>query len=319
MPVETPTQSRPRQDLLGAHYEFDPAERGLMAHEIFPEAPVAKRFGTYGIIPREAFLERVNTKRAPKATTSESSFSPESDDFALFEYAHKEFVDEVEAENYEDWFDAEEIASMRTAGIIALDYEIDVASLVFDDTAFPADGVTGTSETTPWDNANGTPLTTIEIAKQAIEDNYGVLANALIITSYGYRKFGLNPEVRGRLTDTYGREVPAVLPVETIRALTGLEKVIVVRGVYNSAKPGQAPVIAKIWNEDRAMVCRIGNSRDLKEPQLGRTLALKNQNGTAMDSWDIPDPKGRYIRARSHKRAKRMVTPVGYLIRNTKT
>jgi hypothetical protein len=314
----TSTTSRPRQDLLGAYYEFNPQAGGLVADQVAPSFDVIKRTGTFGVIPRETWMQRVNTKRAPKAETSESGFGIESDNFQLVEYAHKGFTDEVEAENFEDWVDAEEVETQRVARTIEMDREFDVAAAYFNETTFPAAGTTGVTLVTPWDAAAATPLDEFNTGRLAIQDNYGVDPNTLIITTYTYVKFSLVTQIKNALTDTYGPTKPGLIPLDKLKAIFGIDQIIVAGGMYNTANEGQNGSFSRIWNDDYAWLGRIEGGKDLKAPQAARWFRYKGKD-VNIDSWQQNDPPGTWVRARRHGVVKMMATPVGYLFKNTKT
>jgi hypothetical protein len=313
------TVTRPRQDLLGAYMEFDPASQGLIADLVAPTFEVAKRTGTFGVVPREAWLQRVNTKRAPKAATSESGWSPDSDSFELVEYAHKEFCDEVEGENFADWFDQEEVAAGRTAMMIAIDREVDVAAAYINETTFPASGNTGVTLAggSEWDQAAATPITDVITGKLAIRSETGMDPNTLILPYRGFLKLSGVTQIKNQLTDNFGPIKPGIIPVDRLKAIFEVENIFVAKGVYNSAKPGQAPTIASIWDEDYAWLGRIDSGRDIKMPQAARTFQLAGK-GPRLDSWQQNDPPGTYVRSRHDCVVKMMSAPVGYLIKNIK-
>lgn len=318
--VETPTSTRPRDDLVGHYSEYDLTNQGLVAYQVAPSLPVQRESGVYGIVPRETYLSLEDTKTAPNAATRSSSWNPESDSFLLASYEWAEFAGRRMSDIYRDWFQMDEIATERVAGIVERDYERDVANAVFNLTTFAADGVTGETlaSGSEFDHANGLPLSTIETAKKAILDNYGVMANALILPWGGLRAFSLSAQVRATLTPNM--VTPGLLPHATVSALTGLKKVIVPHGVYNSAKPGQTPVMTKFWSDDLCMVGYIPDGGTLDQPCIARTFHLASgpggENLPEMDSWETPNPKGTWVRARKVQAAKLPPTPIGYLIRN---
>lgn len=330
MSINAPASTTiPRDDLYGAYMLMNTQDVGFKAEEILPPFEVGRVTGTYGVIPAESLLELINVEVGATSESPESGWTPTNGTFNLTEYRNKELVTESQAQLYSSWFNAEEIAATRVRLINQRWYEKVVATALINETLFPASGSTGVSLSTPWDNASATPITDVQTGKQTIEDNFGVEANTLIMTAYTYRKLLTVTQVAARLTANFGAPeaplpgmIPAVLDEQRIAFVLGVDKVIVTNrfgSIYNSGKPGQTKTISKIWDEDYALLTRISPDRDLATPQLGKTFKLAGQSALTIDSWMVPDPRGSYIRCTEHKAAITMSTPVGYLIKNTKT
>lgn len=327
MPFNAPVpKTTPREDLVGAYYEVPTdGDSGLRAREILPPRDVNKKFGTYGIIPVEGLMDVPNTLVGPRGVSAETEWSPESGNFALYEYRFKHKVVYSEADIYRDWFEAEEVGAQIVAGGIDRDYERIVSSILFNIATFPQDNVTGHGVSQPWDNdAGGLPITDTQNAVLRFEDKYFVTPNALILTHYAVRKLATNQQLMGRLRDHYGSDgiVEGQIPVEHLRKALSIERIIVVNSgmaKYNAAKPGQPKQIAKFWDEDFALFARIETNRNLNSPRLGHTLTLSGQEGVRIDSWDVKDPDGEYIRATDHRGHKLMHEPAGYLLSGLKT
>jgi len=321
----------PREDLYGAYTLMNTQNVGFKAEEILPPFEVGRVTGTYGVIPAEALLDLINVEVGATSESPESGWSPTNGTFNLTEYRNKEMVTAKQAELYSSWFNAEEIAATRVRLINQRWYEKVVATALINETLFPASGTTGValSGGSQWDNAAATPITDVQTGLQTIEDNFGVTANTLIMTAYTFRKMLTVTQIAQRLTANFSAPeapdtgmVPAILQEQRLAFVLGVEKVIVTNrfgSVYNSGKPGQSKTIAKIWDEDYALLTRISGDRDLSSPQLGRTFRLAGHNSLTIDSWLVNDPVGSYIRCTEHKAAITMSTPVGYLIKNTKT
>jgi hypothetical protein len=319
MPMyETSSTVFPRQDLQGAYSAFDPKSRGFVADFVLPRLEVSEEGGAYTVIPREVWTQRVDTKVASKAKSSTSDWTTDNDTFQLVEYRHKGLALKRDARRMRSFFDVEEVEAQRVAGVVAIDREIDTATAVFNTTTFNTNNVNTMTLGTPWDASGGTPVSDVETAKNALVQYYGTLANTLIITRYGLAKLMASTEFRGYFTDMFGSTLIGMPPVSALQRIFSLENIIVPHGIYNSANPGAAFSPTAIWNEDYAMVCRIDSGRDIREPQLGRTLTLDGLE-TQIDSWEEEDPAGTWIRATELIQPKLTKTPVGFLIRNTKT
>ncbi len=318
--IEAPAATRPREDLLAAYYQADVSGLGLIASAVAPEFGVTKRRGDYGVIPREAFGMRINTKRAPKSKTSESTWAPESDSFSLNEYAHKEFVDEVDRENYESWFEADEIATERVREVVDVDFEFDVAESYFSTTVFASSGVNTHAPSVKWDvAASCDPIGDIELAKERFLKRYRRLPTDWILPYRLHKALSLSTQVRATMTDQFGEVKPGMVPADKLAVIFGIQRIHVPFGTYNTAKQGQDANFDYIWNPDRSLLCCVESGRDLRRPQIGRRFTLARQMGVAIDSWIIPDPAGTYVRARAHQSIEMPSDPAGYLLTDLET
>lgn len=312
----SPSATRPRDDLLGAFCAFDATKNGLIADLVLPNFGVAEEDGVYAVIPREAYLQRVETKRAIGAPAASSDWSPDSDSFSLANYAFKSPAYQRAARIYGSFFRVQEIEARRCAHKIALDREIDTAAAVFNTTTFGSNNVNtftiaGGAE---WDTTSGKPVTDVTTARTlCVENGFGE-PNAIIMSFWTYARLGFCTQLRDMLGDQVDQ--PGMLPIPTLQGIFGLQKIIVGSAIYNSAKAGQTPVWTRVWDKDYAMVCRIEDSEDITVPQLGRTLRLDGKDAT-IESFDLNDPKGVMVVADEIVTPKLMKTPAGVLIRNT--
>lgn len=317
--TSTSSPTRARDDLQGYYSAYNPANRGYVADMVLPRLAVGEEAGTYSVIPREVWLQHVVTKTAAKAPASTSDFTSTSDTFQLVEYAHKSLATQRQARQYRSFYDLEQVETERIAGIIALDREVDTATAVFNTTTFATSGVNTGAATAKWDAAASVPITDVATGKYALIQNYGTEPNALIMTYYTYSKLMISTQFRAAFTGFYpGGLIPALAPLAAVAAIFGVEKVIVPRGIRNTAAAGLTPSFSSIWNEDLAMLCRIEDGMDHSAPQLGRTLELDGK-GPEIRSWESNDPAGTWIRAGHIMQAKTMTTPVGYLVTDVKT
>lgn len=312
----SPSSTRTREDLLGAYCAFDAQRAMFVADQVLPVFRVGEEDGRYIVVPRETYLQYVSTKRAIGAPAASSDWTPDADSWQLYNYAFKSPAFQRAARIYRNFFNVEDVEAKRCAHKIALDREIDTAAAVFNTTTFATNNVntftlSGGAE---WDVAAGVPATNVATAKTLLVENYGVEANAIIMSYWTYARLGFCTQIRDYLGDN--TDQPGMLPIPTLQGIFGLQKIIVAGGIYNSAKAGQALSPTRIWNNDYAMVTRIEDAEDIELPQLGRTLRLDGRD-PVIKSYEIPDPEGNMILADDIAAPKLMKTPVGVLIRNT--
>lgn len=317
MAFKTSTSIAAREDLYGAYMAYDPfVEDGFIADKVLPPWDAQEWAGQIVTITREAMQQVIDAKTAVDAPAPTSDFAFGSDTYSLVKYAYKEAVTFDRARQYRSFAELEGIVTQRVASILARAREIDTAAAVFNSTTFATAGtnlltIGGGLE---WDTTAGLPATNVATAKEYIVKRFGTEPDTLIMNYYLYSKLGFCTQIRDILGDN--RDIPGMLPLETLSMIFGLPKIIVAKGVKNTANAGATQSGSYIWGNDNAMVCKTSNDRDITKPQLGRTLQLDG-SGLDLRVYPIDDPEGNMINGKHIMSPKIMGEPAAVLIANT--
>jgi hypothetical protein len=107
-----------------------------------------------------------------------------------------------------------------------------------------------------------------------------------------------------------------------LAAAFDLDHIIVAGTSKNGAKEGQAASPTQIWSGEYAMVCRVSESADMRDPCIGRTFHFAGDgssiNGT-VESYREEQRRGEVIRVR-HETAEVLLYPqAGHLLSNITT
>jgi hypothetical protein len=186
---------------LATFLEFDleSEKAGYIATQVFPVIDVQSQAGNFGKIPIEQLLQQRNTKRAPGSGYARGNWTFEPAVYATEEHGAEEAVDDREAKMYAEYFQAEQISTMRAFASVLRNAEQRVADAVFNTTTWTGSTLT-TGITHEWDDAtNCVPLTDVEAAVQKIYDNSGLWANALVINRKVFRNLRNSAQVIDRI------------------------------------------------------------------------------------------------------------------------
>ena len=274
MPNPSSSLSTLRPDLAESFMEFDLAmdQQGFISHRVFPVVEVASQAGNFGKIPLEQLLQQRDTKRAPGSGYNRGNWTFEPATYTCLENGAEEPVDDREAKMYADYFDAEQISSLRAYSAVLRNAEQRVADAVFNATTFASYTTAVTNE---WDDTtNATPLTDVEAAVQNIYDASGLWPNALVINRKVFRNLRNCDQVKDRIAASgAGSPNAAGLVTEQMLAdVFDLKHIIVAGASKNSALEGQTASPAQIWSGEYAMVCKVAEGADFREPCVGRTF-----------------------------------------------
>lgn len=321
MPNKSTSTSVPRGDLLGSLMEA-PSDVVYIASEIFPETPVPKKSGTFGVIPLAAMLTMPpSIERAPKAGYNRTDWDFEEGTYRCKEYGHEEPKDDSEAENYSDYFNYEVVLAERGNRIVDTKREQRVAALLHNTSTFALSGNTGKNLSIEWDNsASCTPIDDMQDGINGVRARCGMTPNLLQISFPAWRDLWQCSQVRNAIATVITKDVPDVTNEAARRALAGvlgIKKIAVGDAVVNSAKKGQAPVIGEIWSAEYAALVVANPSKDIAAPTAGRTFYWEADGGMKfVDDYRDERTRGDVVRVRQNVQEKFVYTECVYLFGN---
>lgn len=321
MPVTpSPSTAITRTDLVGAFEKFDIEgnELGYIAPLVFPVFETAKQSGNIGELPIESLNQEAETARASGSRYNEVSFKFGKSTFATEEHGVAVPVDRRNATLYRDYFDAEMVAARLARNIVRKNLEKRVAAAVFNASTWAGSGLT-TSISTEWSTVgSATPITDVESAKVKVYDGCGLAPNALIINWRVWNKLKQCAQIIDRIKYS-GIDDPKNVSMNAVAALMGLDRIIIAGGLKNSAKEGQAAVLADIWDDEYAMVARVATSNDLSEASIGRIFHWSEDGSTfggTLESWYDEAIRGDWVRCRMETDEVTLFPQAGHLLSN---
>jgi hypothetical protein len=325
MPSPSSSLATLRPD-LATFLEFDlESERaGYVASQVLPVVDVLAQAGNFGKIPLEQLLQQRLTRRAPGAGYGRGSFTFEPATYATEEHGVEEVVDDREAQMYREYFDAEQIATMRAFSAVLRNAEQRAADLIFNATTWNGAALT-TSITHEWDDAvNCVPVTDVENAVRKIYDGSGLWANALVINRKVFRNLRNSAQIIDRINSEGAGSASKASDVTTemLARVFDLDYIIVAGTSKNSAKEGQAASPTQIWSDEYAMVCKVATSADMREPCIGRTFHWSDDGssiGGTVETYREEAVRGEIVRVRHDVDEVVLYPQAGHLISNITT
>lgn len=325
MPSPSSSLATLRPDLATfLEFDLESEKAGYIATEVLPVMSVASQAGVFGKIPIEQLLQQRDTRRAPGSGYSRGSFTFTTATYATEEHGAEEPVDDREAKMYAEYFDAEQVSTMRAFSAVLRNAEQRAADLVFNTTTWTGASLT-TAPTNEWDDAvNAVPVTDVEAAVKKIYENSGLWANALVINRQVFRNLRNSAQVIDRIESAGAGNATKArdITVEMLKAVFDLDYIIVAGASRNSAKEGQAATPAQIWSGEYAMVCKIATGNDMREPCIGRTFHWSDDGsviGGSVESYRDEVVRGNVIRVRHDVDEVVLYPQAGHLLSNITT
>jgi hypothetical protein len=229
-----------------------------IADLVAPVVGVRKQSDKYFILDadRERFRASDDT-RAPGAEASEVDFSVSSDSYFCEDHALEAVITDEERDNADPAIQPDIDKTEFLTDKILLNKEIALADIIATDASLPGETLSGTDQ---WDDyTNSDPVVAVETQKATIQQAVQQIPNTLVLPYEVYRKVRLHPKVVEKVVNV---KIGVVGP-DILADVFDVERVLVPRGLKNTATPGQAPSLAYIWGKS-AFLCYVPPRPGLK-------------------------------------------------------
>lgn len=335
-----------RIDLSSTFTEFNQkmSRQGFIGPKVLRPRMVGIQAADVGKIPIEALLQQHDTNRASGSGYNRGDWNFTKYSYSCSEHGWEEPLDDRNIKIYQDIFDAEAIAAGRAEDIVMRDYEFAVASAVFSTSTFSAtsvpytgggSGTVGGQYVAGTANSNtgapakwtaqhtATPIEDVEYARRMVILGSGLLPNAVILSRNAFWNAVNTDEIVLRLKYS-GHDDPKDITENMMAEVWQVEHVLVAGGIYNQANEGQSLNAAFIWGDSYAMVARVAETDDPREPCLGRTFMWADDGpgapGTGeeiavlVEEYREESRRGSVLRARNDRDIELMYPQAGCLI-----
>jgi len=311
---------------LAASFEFDveAEKQGFVGMQVLPVVDVGLQSDNPGRIPLEQLLFNGDTARASGSGYNRGSYKFERWTYATDEHGWEEPVDDRDKKRYQNIFKAEQIAMMRATNVVLRNQEMRTSAAVFSSAVWTGSPLT-TAITNEWDDfTNAVPVTDVEAAVRKVYDGSGLWANALVINRKVFRNLRNCAQVIDRVESGGAGDASKAsdITAQMLAKVFDLEYIIVAGNSKNSANEGQAATPAQIWSDEYAMVCRISNSADMRDPCIGRTFHWSEDGssiGGTVEQYRDETVRGDIIRVRHDVDEVIMYPQAGHLLSNITT
>lgn len=272
-----------------------------MGEALYPRKSVPGIEGRYAMLGVKTLTQRVDTRWPLGGEANQMKSTLDDKTFKCERYGVWDAADKLQTSIFKDYFDAEAVMAKRLARQLMLEYDSYVLGRTFNITRFPLSGNTGHTTAVSWATAaTCSPLLDIQTAVLGI-----------------YRRIGLNPTMTGggsltgikfKVFMTYNKYQQACRAAETrnsilytatpdgnvapqvLAQIWGVNEIVVINGVADSANPGQAlgtlapPTTTSAGvqgqvTDDYVLVAIVNETDDLTIPSIGRTLTFEEGGG----------------------------------------
>ena len=302
--VHSTTDPVSRLDLGEAFLQYVLAPDTYIGTHVMASAPVTRKSGVWPSVLRAQFLRgAASVVRAPGAAYSRGHIKTGELTYACVERGHEVPLPDSERSLWSHEFDAEIAIMAEAFNKIVMAQEIAIAAAVFDGTTnFTVANGLRTDVAAAWSTASTDILGDVATAREAVRQRTGMDPDTMTVGAGVIPFFLKNTAIRAALPNSVLQSVEGI--VAALPALFGLDKILVGKGVQNTAGDALTPVYADIWGSGW---CSIGRTAapgsSLATPCFGRTLFWIDDADTdsaLAESYREPQTRSTIYRARSN-------------------
>lgn len=320
MPTNAASNGTPRGDLMQS-VQMSMMGFAPIAPLLFTPTPTPNIRGGFGKIPLSALFNTPDTKRRAKSGTNKSTWEYEELTYLCKTHAHGEISAAEDAAFFGQMIEKyQQVLAMRGMDIINRNMELRAMQALHNTTTFT--GSTNTAAASvEWDTAaTADPIGDVTNAMAKIRAKCGLTADTLQISWQAWRDLSKTAQIRGALQ--YTAMPDGVIPLDAIAGALGVKRVVVPANanVYNSAKSGQTPTLAEIWDKEYAFLAVTNPTGDIAAPCIGRLFYWEEAGGLmTVDQYYDDDLEADIFRAKQCVQEKVIGSEFGFLISNAHT
>lgn len=309
-----PTQSDVHVDavLSNISIAYMQDSTSFVASRAFPTVNVQKQSDKYFTYSQANFFSDQAATRADGTESAGTGYGLSTATYNTNVYAlHKDIGDQVRA-NADTPLDPDMDATRFLSQQMLIRQERDWATNAFATSIWGTDSTPGTL----WSASGSTPVSDVQTGINTILTNTGYLANTLIMS---YAVFSILKN-HSDIVDRYKYTSADSITPDLIAAVLGVDRVLVMNSVYNSAVEGATASYAQIGDKD-ALLAYVAPSAGLLTPSAGYTFVWSGVGGglggsTAVSRFRMDHLRADRIEIQSAWDFKVVSSALGYFFSN---
>ena len=312
MPQPTQTQVHVDAILTNMSVAYMQDATSFIASQVFPTVSVSKQSDKYFVYDQAAFYRDQAKVRADGTESAGSGYGLSTATYSSNVWAlHKDIGDQVR-QNSDAPLDPDMDATRFLTHQMLIRQERDWAGQFF------TTGVWGNDDTpsTLWSASGSDPIGNIETGKNTVLSDTGYLPNTLVLSYNCYSILKNHPDFVDRFKYTSAESITP----ELIARIVEVDRVLVMKGVYNSAAEGATAAYSQIGDKD-ALLCYVAPSAGLMTVSAGYNFVWTGVGGglgtsTAVSRFRMDHLRSDRLEIESAWDFKVVASPLGYFFSN---
>lgn len=287
MPTQpTPSDVHVSIPLSRTSVAYMQAAAGFVADLAFPNIPVPKQDGKYYVYDRAVWNRDEVKKRAPATESAGGGYTVTTASYSCDQWDFHHDVPDERRANADDALNPDQEATMLVSHKAMIRREAAWASSYFGTSIWDTD-ITGIASGTPsstqalqWNDAASTPIEDVETQRGAMLEETGYEPNLLILQYHVWSAIKHHPDIVDRIKYGQTPGSPAIVTLQAVAALLEIDRILVMKGIYNAAKEGLTESNSFIGGKN-ALLCYAAPSPGLMTPSAGYTFSWNGLLGAS--------------------------------------
>lgn len=259
---------------------------GYVSEKLLANIPVVQtsgKFGSYGydhlrientVVAGRGKYRRVDVQQRNTST------------YVIEDHGLEDVVTKSDYRNVEAPFEAEKDKTEDLTSMLWLAKEFSLASTLTNTSIITQnDTLVGTDQYNDFLNSN--PLTDFAAARAAVRAGCGVAPDTATFDWAVWNYLRYHPQILDSLG--YKDKRPGGLSVDELAQAMGVKRILIPEVSYNSAKEGQAPVLAPVWSKD-IVFSVTPEKADKRQVALGYYLTYAGEGPRKVYKYAINNP-----------------------------
>ena len=236
--------------------------------ELMPIVPVKKKSDIYYIYDSKADRFRIpKTLRAPRTESRTVDWKVTTDGYVCDEYALNDLIDDIERDNADKPLNLEVDTVEFITDILQLSLEMRIKDMLEASLSANAPDIKWDVYNQETPDLDSDPIGDIETGKDAIHAVIFKEPNVLLLGKAVYDKLKHHPKILDRIK--YVQK--GVVTAELMASIFEVEKVMVGKAGYNTAKEGKPESLSYLWGKN-AILAYVEPTPGIKKFSLGYTF-----------------------------------------------
>ena len=305
--MSKPTYAQVHIDVALTNVSIAYTNGAFIAERVFPRVPVNKISDKFFVYTKADWLRREAGVRAPGTRAPRGDYGLTTGTYTTVERAIAKSVPDEIVENADAPLKPLEDATKWATNQIMLEVENDVQADAFG-TGWAASG----TPTTLWSNDTSDPIGDVETGTNTIVSTIGQEANKGVIGRGLWRYLKQHPDILDRIKYSAGPNSPAIVTVNAVAALFGVEELLVGTAISDTAAEGATSSLSYIWGL-HLLLAYVTATPSLLQPTAGYVFTYKTRETSRFRE---DQERADVVEVRQSWDTKLTATDAGYLVKS---
>lgn len=312
-----PTVSDVHVDAVLANFAVEYKNPSYIGQEVTPLAPVNKKSDLYPTYTKENRFSIPETIRGPEDEANEIDWAVSTTSYTCISHALKKFVSDEQQANADTFVDPRAKTTSILTDTILLGFEYAIATLVTTaanyGTGFKIT-LSGNDQFDKYESSD--PIGVVDDGCEACF----VEPNTMIMSKYGWNILKRHPAILEHIKGGAKADMPSLATLSLLAEIFEVERVLVGKAKYNTAKKGQTGSYSYVWGK-HIVLAYIDRSPGLDGVSAFKTFTWNRVGGASLynvRTWrnEAKGGGGEYIEVELCYDEVMVCSDVCYLIRN---